>query len=562
MIDIKEALTEQELDSIYEYRRMYATAYSDDEDRGERVGTLVSSEELLEPWAESKELLYKAFGNKLILTKNFEYSISSDTIAENIYSAICRGKNIFDIRNVNTVKEAYQFYRAMNDAVRYQACGSDFETRNAMRALFSNTVLADNRVPEGYEFSYCGIKAQKGARVTKIIAKLAEHFGVSGFESFRLIHSLCLNNKKISGELCLSIHPLDYMTMSDNEEGWQSCMNWINNGCYRQGTVEMMNSKSVIVAYVKAKDNVNYGSIVNWNSKKWRQLFIVDEKIITGVKAYPYYNEDITRQALDWIKEIMSSTYSYYDNSVILPETDIRYDFSMKNGEETTNLTAGFCFSTGNMYNDFGSVENFPIYIGTNVRNSSVSNIYYSGRSQCMCCGREDVSESDSLLCNNCYEVEERVYCECCGERMYEGEVYYLEGIPYCRDCYDDHAVTPINRCGEDANRRYCGRLYFINSEGVAARADDEYGCSAYVYFGTSRYVEDFILDCGQIGIRKREYNNLYISDSNKIRYWALEGRDIFLRETPEIKDTLEISSSECYYDEEEIIWLTKENFY
>ena len=45
--------------------------------------------------------------------------------------------------------------------------------------------------------------------------------------------------------------------MSDNNSGWESCMSWRNNGCYRRGTVEMMNSPYVIVAYLMLEELVS-----------------------------------------------------------------------------------------------------------------------------------------------------------------------------------------------------------------------------------------------------------------------------------------------------------------
>ena len=45
--------------------------------------------------------------------------------------------------------------------------------------------------------------------------------------------------------------------MSDNDYGWDSCMGWMNEGEYRLGTVEMMNSPCIVVAYIDGEEAWN-----------------------------------------------------------------------------------------------------------------------------------------------------------------------------------------------------------------------------------------------------------------------------------------------------------------
>lgn len=87
------------------------------------------------------------------------------------------------------------------------------------------------------------------------------------FEEFRICQSMCTNTTALEGKLCLSIHPLDYMTMSDNACDWSSCMSWQEDGCYRMGTVEMMNSPCVIVAYLESSHPMYFSREATWNSK-------------------------------------------------------------------------------------------------------------------------------------------------------------------------------------------------------------------------------------------------------------------------------------------------------
>ena len=129
------------------------------------------------------------------------------------------------------------------------------------------------------------LKVQKGTKPLRVLAKMAQAFNLEGFEEFRLTHSRILNQKKMTGELCLSIHPMDFMTMSDNNSNWESCMSWSDYGCYRRGTVEMMNSECVVVAYLRAKEDMKVSEDLYWNNKKWRCWFFFDFK----KKSFPTF---------------------------------------------------------------------------------------------------------------------------------------------------------------------------------------------------------------------------------------------------------------------------------
>jgi hypothetical protein len=99
-------------------------------------------------------------------------------------------------------------------------------------------------------------------------------------------------------------------------------MSWVEHGCYRHGTVEMMNSPCVLVAYL-ASDNSTYyiGVGKEWNNKKYRQLVIVDPAFITTVRPYPNENTALDEAIISWIQELMiknidsnliwSKAYSY-----------------------------------------------------------------------------------------------------------------------------------------------------------------------------------------------------------------------------------------------------------
>ena len=82
----------------------------------------------------------------------------------------------------------------------------------------------------------------------------------------------------MSGDFCISIHPLDFLTSSVNTYNWRSCH--ALDGEYRAGNLSYMVDKSTIICYLKGANNAKlpmFPDDVPWNSKKWRVLIYVSD---------------------------------------------------------------------------------------------------------------------------------------------------------------------------------------------------------------------------------------------------------------------------------------------
>lgn len=363
---------------------------------------------LLRFWSKNKSYLQPHFPN-LIVSKqvSFEYPVER-SIQETFLSykskwslALTEMRNLIPLSSPNS-DEYYAFQR-----------------------LFYASALSENRCPDTYNFTSLGIKVQKGEKLMRVYKKLSEIAQIPDFEFLRQDHSRILQNKKVKGELCLSIHPLDYITMSDNENNWSSCMNWMNEGEYRLGTVEMMNSPYVVVAYLRSPDkeiswtDYSNGEIYKWNSKIWRILLIVDpDRAIISVKDYPYNNEHLTKTAIQFLAETLQWPVS-----------------------EPYELPKGaYNFDTCAMYNDCGSIPQYTLSIQDLPRNQY---FYYSGETECMICGKELYTvEHCNAEYTSCVAEEQLFYCECCDEHIREDEsTHTLYGTLICDNCRDDYYV-------------------------------------------------------------------------------------------------------------------------
>lgn len=477
-MSVRNYLSEDEIRAFESYVDNYALA-EDGESRS------VSGETLLEPWYNAKdEYLFEIFGNKLILKKDICYTESLERIRTRISNE--RWHSNSPIRNFieefNRVV-SYPLDEALDGADNKFAgldnsAGNVWLMRYGLRYLMSDECLASN-IYDGENFECYvpnadPIKIQKGCKTSKAIGKIAKAFNLETYEAFRIALSMETNQKNIKGTMCLSIHPLDYATMSDNEEGWQSCMSWKEEGCYRMGTVEMMNSPMVVVAYIASNDNETY--IDNnhyWNSKKWRQLFIVNDHMIGNVKAYPYRNDELTAQVLHWLRELVGDTFgeNVWSNDIVKYDTDEFFDLGEATGydERFDSCRTGFAPNTWDhcMYNDFS--ENQFAYVSTAMNNyaEKIFNFCYSGMTECMSCGGDCCPSSEGMLV--CEDCECARYCGYCGERIGGGEeTYWVDDVELCECCYENETFE----CAIESEVHLCSNMVtiFVAKDGVIDR--------------------------------------------------------------------------------------------
>lgn len=422
---------------------------------------------ILREWDAHKGYLYALLGNQFQISKDIEFEADFDELYERV------SQSCFDAYASEEVgKHSYAFYEAWFNRFIYSTFNKSelYDVRNKLTCMLDTTNLVYNVWKEA-TFSVPNpknpekpIRVSTGSKLTKMIGKIAAAYDLPYFEDFRIKHSQALNQKKLKGRLTLSIHPLDYMTMSDNECDWSSCMSWKEDGFYRQGTVEMMNSPMVLVAYLESANNpmtipLTNGEFGYWNNKKWRELFIVNNDIICEVKSYPYRNKYITGEVLNWLKELDNKVRSkYWINQTNEEDKSTEYEdyWSEKyHAFDTYGNPSGSEYVvehqitvkpyTTLMYNDFnkGHLGYFPRYVED--KPSTKIKFCYSGKSECMICGTagEDFSwdsEGDTL-CLNCSRYRK---CDRCDDRIYDEDFYKVDGEILCESCYEYYTDEDI----------------------------------------------------------------------------------------------------------------------
>ena len=471
MLNLFDYLTEEDNRKIKNYVHTFAVEEE----------CYVGNEKYLSYWAENNKKLFHLLGGKLVYKVPYEYIKSEDAIGKEIKNLIDKPEGDFDT-----------FYDFINDKVGTNKWLQGFN----IRQFWNNHIYTENKIFEELNLHNDDnakiLKIPAGCKPIRALQKILTYYGADkekfdALERFRIALSMITNDKKVKGNLCFSIHPLDFMTMSDNASDWQSCMSWKHEGCYRLGTVEMMNSNNVICVYIEnEKTPLEFGEDDHkdtWNNNRWRQLFYCTKEIIVSGKSYPYYNEQITKDALQILRtlafENWHRTYEFgierYRDMIHLGSLyrmeNNRYWIRTKTQAKKHNII----FDSKAMYNDMFNDNNYQGYwcVRNKVKKNTI--ISYSGKAPCLCCmetvttgnhNYDDFDEdaynnrydnADSLVCNDCMRGH---LCDNCGrffKTLYEAKTpgdsfmhHYCAGcwsakIKKCPICHEPMNITELS---------------------------------------------------------------------------------------------------------------------
>lgn len=461
-----EALTAQDKEYITEYIETWGGVNSP-------IKLKAPLNYILREWNKSKQTLFNIFGEKLMLEKEIQveegYNKKVREVNEYLYST---NPGITFITNLRRLFESNTTYFE-----------NTYATRHAIYNLTQAYQLFTNRVVKGFTYHNKEgkiVKVPEGAKVMKVLQKMAKEFNLPDFEIFRNHVSRITEVRKSKIKFTLSIHPLDYMTMSDNANCWESCMNWTQGpGSYRAGTIEMMNSPLVVVAYITTKPYYPANTSIEWTSKSWRELIIVHPNAICSVKSYPYYNIAFDKALVNWLVNLVEEkTERRYNRKK--PQESLEscsYIEAWQDKEDEDNHFL-LDFETNEMYNDFGNTENYGIFsINPPDNKYRTFAINYSGSMTCMCCGEDGYwsDDTEAVVCEDC---DPPTYCYCCGERVNANDAIEVDGELVCEDCYHD-----LHRClccedahfDEDFTTVFVGH---IENQTINIDYDEHYICS------------------------------------------------------------------------------------
>lgn len=397
------------------------------------------TDNLLKQWFDSKKVFIDKMGGLIYevpQTVNFELSEREKTKKVNNF--------------IEYVEDVYKLY----DLARFL---------NIERAgFFSNTII------QQYPLSSTEV-ISKGMKLVKAFKYFIEDSDVLNLiqsEASRIIQE-----NKVEGTLCFSVHPLDFLSLSENACNWRSCH--ALDGDYRTGNLSYMCDSSTIICYLKSKTDKNdsilpsFPSDVKWNSKKWRVLFFINKNksCIFAGRQYPFTCENslnIVSKYLDkplnidfvfdwsyWHNDQLSSyIYKEYpednfpatsENRIVFIDREffILEDLIRNNSELQFNdllksnyYTPYYCWNRRRKYPEL--IE--PIYVGSNPI--------------CPICGKHILEDPSIMCCESCLRSQRGKNivgeCDLCHRTLYEDSQYNIlyydiggESGKICQSCIE-----------------------------------------------------------------------------------------------------------------------------
>lgn len=128
------------------------------------------------------------------------------------------------------------------------------------------------------------------------------------------------------------------------------------------------------------------------------------------------------------------------------------------------------------MYNDFYENNEYQAILVKNKNIDWTCLLNYSGESECVICGNEDVylDSSNDLGCEDCITKH---YCAWCGDVIYEDDIEDYQGAKFCHFCYMNN-LPRCSCCDEllvlDLSNSGCGDCDIDEDNGINFFIEDE----------------------------------------------------------------------------------------
>lgn len=380
---------------------------------GERF---VNTDSLFEEWLNAKRDFIEAFGGKFIieLPKKVTFELSDEE----------------KIRRVKDFLTSVDCNHDNSDLARF----IDIQKNG----FYENKVIED--------FEYNGEKIPKGMKIIKAFKFFEKN--PKKLENLQNAASMLIQEDKITGTLCLSVHPLDYLSASENCHSWHSCH--ALDGDFRAGNLSYMVDKHTIMCYLRAdkKDYIlpDFPTEVPWNSKKWRVWIHLSDTwdIMFAGRQYPFTsNVGLNLAKKELIEPSLNCKYTNFTNQYISGRIDLGID-----GEE--NFLASFDEELLDKYMIINSkaiplhdvIVDAPGSLDFNdlLRSSCYTPQYafkvkevahwYWGRSHYRTAVNSTFDESGRIVPK--FRIGGRVSCVICGNQL------NYNGSFVCGECYED----------------------------------------------------------------------------------------------------------------------------
>lgn len=301
--------------------------------------------------------------------------------------------------------------------------------------------------------------------------------------------SRIIQMNKVSGLLTISVHPLDFLSLSENNHKWRSCH--ALDGEYRAGNLSYMTDTTTAICYLwnGQEEKLEYFS-KPWNSKKWRMLLYVSENwdMVFAGRQYPFSSTTalefirtnlfpaiglgqfsaFSDKDVDAIGELrLRKKYIPTGTGELAPLMEIVDDYHSEYCEPLhfNDVLRSSSYKPQYSFKEYLSFNNVP-----RISLDAIPHFQVGSFVSCLKCNCNEITNSEYMVCDNCIDDSERYHCACCNASTlcFEDFIYLEYYDEYvCKDCFETEVIRCDN-CDE----------YFYLTDCSYIEDDDIYLCS------------------------------------------------------------------------------------
>ena len=356
-------------------------------------------------------------------------------------------------------EEKFEHFISHLNSWNNEHCALKRFLREEQEGFFLNSVVKDYSVNIGGQEKII----QKGSKLLKAFKYFIKN--ETDRKYWQDLASTYIQEGKIRGKMCLSVHPLDYLSVSETTYKWRSCH--ALDGEYRAGNLNYMADHTTLICYIKGEEEAllpNFPSDVKWNSKKWRCLLYVSDgwDAFFAGRQYPMHLPNM----LDMVQKIartclgLNGAWSgWHDDNIT--------SFDYEDHKDTIHLSnpyipmASRIYPIRNLIKDGVNTHHYndllrsscytPMYCWAK-NNSNLIHFNIGEEVKCLHCNQASIPEHDIMLCYDCdsRSGSNGGTCSDCGNYVRSNNLIYIENQDreICVHCYE-HYYAACGRCDD-----------------------------------------------------------------------------------------------------------------
>lgn len=333
---------------------------------------------------------------------------------------------IFEVEDIREINKAdVDYCRTVLSALAYAVEISDDDRRAFQAALqtacnaYAKTITNEYSAKEVKDLT--GVNCAVGQKTSRVINALCRKYGIDKHADYNTRFAALadtLNPLTVKKKALLSVHPGDYLQMSNRNNSWSSC-HCLEDGGWQAGTLSYMNdSVSMIFYTVDDKITTEYHNA----PKRSRQVFAYANGMLLQSRLYPKtHDENLRENYRNIVQKALAECLGVPNLWTLKKEHD-----DVQKRVETDDDAMHYADYTYSNYK-----ANVSLLKAVQIDEDD--KIHIGHTAYCVCCG-EALCENNNVNCCDC-EDDGQDTCYHCGYRYNTNDMHDIGGEWYCDDC-------------------------------------------------------------------------------------------------------------------------------